>query len=103
MAREDADGTIEFGGRLDRQVKIRGYRIEPGEIEASVRQEPGVREVVVDVRPGPQGDGRLVAYVQVEAAGGRNLSELAKTAASRLPAYMVPAAWVEEVHHIRRS
>ena len=44
------DGNLEFLGRTDQQLKIRGHRIEPGEIEAALRQHPGVRESVVVAR-----------------------------------------------------
>lgn len=40
------DGNIMFVGRKDAQVKIRGHRIELGEIEATIRQYPGVKDVV---------------------------------------------------------
>ena len=37
LARYQADGTVEYLGRIDDQVKLRGYRIELGEIESVLR------------------------------------------------------------------
>jgi natural product biosynthesis luciferase-like monooxygenase protein len=90
-ARWRQDGVMEFLGRADFQVKVRGYRIEPGEIEALVRQMPGVNECVVMLREDRPGDQRLVAYVvpalrtRVDPAGIRDALR------ARLPEYMVPA------------
>ncbi|APR75501.1 Malonyl CoA-acyl carrier protein transacylase [Minicystis rosea] len=92
-ARWLADGTIAFLGRLDLQVKLRGYRIEPGEIEATLAQHPGVAVAAVIVREDDPGDRRLVAYI---VARGPSLpdADLAAWLSQRLPAYMVPSAFV---------
>jgi amino acid adenylation domain-containing protein len=84
VAKYRSDGTLEFHGRADRQIKLRGYRIEPGEIEALLRHQPTVRDVVVTVY-GTQ----LVAYV-VPTSGTVPVSELLDMARRLLPAYMVP-------------
>jgi len=63
VARFLADGSIEFLGRNDQQVKLRGFRIEPGEIEAVLRQHPGISDAVVVVRKESSGEQRLVSYL----------------------------------------
>lgn len=68
LARYRADGNIEFLGRIDHQVKIRGFRIELAEIEAKLRQHPGVKEAVVLAREDRPGEKQLAAYLQVSAA-----------------------------------
>ncbi len=84
------EGTLQYLGRLDAQVKVRGFRIEPGEVERVLLAHLGVREARVIVREDTPGDKRLVAYVAGEPDG----NELRAHLRERLPAYMVPAAFV---------
>ena len=53
LARLSEDGDLEYLGRIDDQVKIRGMRIEPAEVEAAVRQVPGVSAAAVVVMSDP--------------------------------------------------
>src|SRR4029077_19048994 len=94
LARRLPDGGLEYLGRRDGQLKIRGFRIEPGEIEAAVRAQPGVREAAVVARTAESGDRRLVAYV-VPHEGSLDLAALRAALKARLPDYTVPAALVE--------
>src|ERR1700723_101339 len=90
------DGNIEFLGRNDFQVKIRGYRIELGEIEGRLAEHAGVREAVVVAREDTAGDKRLVAYYTCAEPGTADLGaeELRGHLTTKLPEYMVPAAYV---------
>jgi hypothetical protein len=91
-ARWLADGTVEFLGRTDFQLKVRGFRIEPGEIEARLKEHPGVREAVVVAREDGVGGKRLVAYCVGE--GTVEAESLRAHLGRSLPDYMVPAAYV---------
>lgn len=84
LARYRLDGTIEFLGRVDDQVKIRGYRVELGEIEAALRQHPGVTDAAVvlrSYRPAPPG---LFESIPTPAALAQRLSDLEPGLAEQL-------------------
>ena len=88
------DGNIEFIGRIDHQVKIRGFRIELGEIEAVLAEHPGVQSLVVIAREDHPGEKRLVAYLVLTANSEDRSADLRHYLQERLPAYMVPSAFV---------
>ncbi|MEO3861963.1 amino acid adenylation domain-containing protein [Acrocarpospora sp. B8E8] len=73
---------LEFLGRTDNQIKLRGHRIELGEIEACLLAH--AKEAAVAVQ-----DEQLIAYT----VGGA--PDLRRHLARQLPAYMMPAAFVE--------
>ncbi|MCP4660034.1 MAG: AMP-binding protein, partial [bacterium] len=89
LARHLADGNLEFLGRMDHQVKIRGFRVEPGEIEALLLQQPGVREAAVTVN-----DERLIAYAAAAPEVSLSAAQLRRDLAVALPDYMVPSSFV---------
>ena len=90
LGRRRSDGCFECLGRLDNQVKISGFRVELGEIEAVLRSVPDVREVLVVADGQDHPEPRLVAYF----TGPARQPALMAAARSRLPAYMVPSAYV---------
>jgi thioesterase domain-containing protein len=95
--RADSEGghcVAEFLGRADQQVKLRGYRIEPGEIEAALRDQPGIRDTVVQLREDVPGERRLVAYVVPERETQVIPEQLQRALQAMLPDYMVPSAIV---------
>ena len=74
--RRRTDGRLEYLGRLDVQLKLRGHRIQPGEIENVLRSHPSVLDAIVQLRPDPAGDDRLVAYVVTQSQSVDDLSRL---------------------------
>ncbi|MFB9449221.1 amino acid adenylation domain-containing protein [Dactylosporangium vinaceum] len=81
---------LEFVGRADAQVKLRGVRIEPGEVAAALREQPGVTDAAVLVRP-VDGEPRLVGYVAHGDTPAPAAAALLRRLRQVLPAAMVPA------------
>jgi SagB-type dehydrogenase family enzyme len=88
------DGNIEFMGREDFQVKIQGFRVELGDIEAALEAHPDIRNTVVVAHGPDRGSKRLVAYVVAENEPAPSADEMRDWLGNKLPAYMVPSAFV---------
>ncbi|MEU1191694.1 amino acid adenylation domain-containing protein, partial [Streptomyces sp. NPDC005859] len=95
VRRRSDGGGLDYLGRTDHQVKIRGMRVELGEIEATLRRTPGVRECVVTTRTGEQGFTHLTAYVvPTDPHDPPGTAALRGRLLDRLPAHAVPSAFV---------
>ncbi|AUS26695.1 bacitracin synthetase [Paenibacillus polymyxa] len=93
MVRLNADGTLEYKGRIDAQVKIRGYRIELGEVETQLLKLEAVQEAVVIAREDEQGQKQLCAYVVANEEVVASV--LRSTLSQKLPGYMIPSYLVQ--------
>ncbi|AWW43467.1 non-ribosomal peptide synthetase [Streptomyces cadmiisoli] len=87
------DGQLAFLGREDDQVKIRGYRVELQEVEAALKQVPGVADAVVVAVPGETSASTWLAAHYIAATGTQvSPSAVRDALRDRLPAHLVPAA-----------
>lgn len=86
------DGRVLFHGRADNQVKIRGHRVELSEIEQVLMLHEAVKQCVLIITETTPANPRLIAFVPANAYAVR--SSLIDHLQSRLPGYMIPAAWV---------
>ncbi len=87
------DGNIEFVGRRDGQVKIRGFRIELKEVEAVIREFPGIKDATVQAFDYPDGGKFIAAYVVSDEK--INIDELNTFIGDSKPPYMVPAVTMQ--------
>jgi acyl carrier protein len=94
LGRVRRDGLLEHLGRKDLRVKIRGFRVEIEEVETVLNQHPDVVRSAVAARPGPEGDLRLVAYVQLAVGSDATVETLRAQVGFRLPEYAIPSAFV---------
>ncbi|MDR6985344.1 amino acid adenylation domain-containing protein, partial [Rheinheimera pacifica] len=90
----NAQGEIEFLGRLDWQVKLRGFRIELGEIEQVIQNVPGVKNAVVILKQDSACQRQwLVCYCQLDSQV--SASQIQLQVGKLLPDYMVPGEFIE--------
>jgi amino acid adenylation domain-containing protein len=91
-----ADGVLDYRGRLDDQIKLDGFRIEPAEIEAVLCRHPAVAEAAV-VAEQNAGARRLVAHVvprDAQADERALAATLGTHCAALLADYLRPQAYV---------
>ncbi|MFC4015625.1 amino acid adenylation domain-containing protein [Nonomuraea purpurea] len=93
LGRYGPDGLVTVLGRSDDQVKVRGHRVELGEVDARLRECPGVKDAAGAVRVGADGETRIVAYV-VPAAASQPVSDVRERLRRTLPDHMLPSSVV---------
>jgi amino acid adenylation domain-containing protein len=89
------DGNIQFVGRRDGQVKIRGFRIELKEVEAVIREFPGIKDATVQAfdEEGSAGGKFIAAYIVSDQQV--DIEALNDFILDQKPPYMVPAVTMQ--------
>ncbi|SEA06395.1 amino acid adenylation domain-containing protein/thioester reductase domain-containing protein [Pseudobutyrivibrio sp. ACV-2] len=95
LVRINADGELEYLGRIDKQVQIRGFRIEIGEIETRLLSHPTIQEVSVLSQDNGMGSLELVAFLVIKEGTKVNSIDLSNYLKNTLPDYMVPAKFLK--------
>ncbi len=95
IVRWNAEGAIEFIGRVDHQVKIRGFRIELSAIETELNAQPGIKQSYVKVSQPAGQSKQLLAYFSVLPDTQVDSDCVRQQLLTVLPEYMVPAALIQ--------
>jgi nonribosomal peptide synthetase protein BlmX len=91
IARNRADGQIEFLGRSDNQVKVRGFRVELQEIESILDTHVSIHRSVVHAHGDTNGEKELIAYVVPKEGSTLTAEDVKRHASANMPKYMCPA------------
>ncbi|MEU4038507.1 amino acid adenylation domain-containing protein [Streptomyces collinus] len=115
LVQQDPAGSFVFLERVDRQVQVGGHRVEPGHVESVLMEHPRILQTHVTGRAAAtaSGSNSLVAYlVPVPDAGpapsphgtddASLLAECDRYLRERVPAYLVPSAYVV-IHELPRT
>ena len=93
MGRYQADGTVEFIGRVDNQVKINGIRVELQEIEIAIKSYPKIDNAIIITEISPSKEIVIICYFIekekfIEDAIREYLIEV-------IPSYMIPNFFIK--------
>jgi O-succinylbenzoic acid--CoA ligase len=98
----DADGYLFVAGRADTVIITGGENVHPEEVEAVLRQHPGVADARVRGEPDAEWGRRVVAQVAPAGEAGLDLADLEAFARACLAPHQVPKRW-EVVSRVERS
>ena len=88
VVRPIGDGPLTYLGRLDHQIKVSGHRVELGEVEATLRDEPGVEAAVAVGWPTTAtGAAGIVAFLT---GSDIDATAIRSSLKSKLQAYAIP-------------
>jgi len=95
FVRRGADDVLTYLGRRDGQLKVRGVRIEAGEVEARLRELPGIIDAAVVSRRDGADEPLLTGFLLVRAgADVPAADEIRAHLLAGLPSPAVPARFV---------
>jgi long-chain acyl-CoA synthetase len=89
LGTRDARGHIRITGRKKFIINRGGFKVNPYEVEAALKEYPGVEDAVVYAAPGPQGDDVVCAIVVPAQAG--TPEELLAHCRALIADYKIPA------------
>ena len=92
IVRRNGDGNIVYLNRRDWMIKINGQRVEPGEIEAVIRNCPGIADAAVKDFKNTYGQVYIAAYYVSN--GEADEDELKQAIGEKLPPYMLPSFFI---------
>jgi acyl-CoA synthetase (AMP-forming)/AMP-acid ligase II len=91
LARQDDDGYLYLGARLDGMINTGAYHVYPGEVEEAVAALPGVQAVLVRGETDPDWGQAVTAYVVPAPGAAEDLADqLRQSLRTRLAAYKIP-------------
>ncbi len=88
------NGMIQYLNRMDWMIKINGQRIEPGEIEAVMKQVPGVTDAIVKDFTNSRGNVFICGFY-ISADESVTKEVFIEALKKMLPDYMIPAYFVK--------
>jgi acyl-coenzyme A synthetase/AMP-(fatty) acid ligase/acyl carrier protein len=91
LATVRGDQGLVHVGRGDAQVKISGFRVEVAEVEACMRNYPGVRDAAAIVRTAGHGERELIGFVGMESRDIECGPDVRSYMLGKLPDHMVPS------------
>lgn len=94
MACIQADGLIDFLGRVDNQIKVHGFRVEPYEVENALDTHEAIVEAVVLPLATSPGETRLAAFVVSDKNFAQpTRAEIRDHLEQSLPLHMIPVQY----------
>jgi amino acid adenylation domain-containing protein len=98
LVRFDANGNIQYCGRMDNQIKRRGFRIELEEIDAHIKKITDVKDTkTLFKREDGSSQSQLLSYLIMEDGASDKVAfkkAVMEQIKSTLPAYMQPDALI---------
>ena len=87
----DGEGRLHVVGRFDDLINTGGEKVWPDEVEAVLREHPGVRDVAAGGRPDPEWGQRVAVWVvPADPSDPPSLDELRAFVARTLPRHAAP-------------